>query len=277
MAEGYVADIVIRWGDPLAKDMPPFDPRTLTGEEQSKRFGYNNDYIAFFPLDGSNARGVLCVNNEYANPEVMFPGLSVRPDRDDFAKITEAHVGVEMAAHGVSIVEIALRDGKWAPVVDSKYNRRVTAATPMSIDGPAAGHDRLKTKADPTGRSSLGTLNNCAGGQTPWGTYLTGEENCNGYFWTDQKGSDGKRLTKGLGDAQQKSYERYGIPSNWYSWGKFHERFNVDKEANECNRFNWIVEIDPSGAGLHASQAHRARPLPARRRRDDRQRRTAEL
>jgi uncharacterized protein len=103
----------------------------------------------------------------------------------------------------------------------------------------------LKTKADPTGRSGLGTLNNCAGGQTPWGTYLTGEENCNGYFWTDQKASDGKRLTKGIGGAQQKSYERYGIPSNWYSWGRFHERFNVDKEANECNRFHWIVEIDP--------------------------------
>ena len=115
----------------------------------------------------------------------------------------------------------------------------------MTVDGPAAGHDRLKTKADPTGRRSLGTLNNCAGGQTPWGTYLTGEENCNGYFWTDQKAADGKRLTKGLGGAQQKSYERYGIPSNWYSWGKFHERFNVDKEANECNRFHWIVEIDP--------------------------------
>ena len=245
VAEGYVADIVIRWGDPLAGNMTPFDPTALTAEEQSKRFGYNNDYIAFFPLDGGNTRGLLCVNNEYVNPEVMFPGLTVRPDRDDFAKITEAHVGVEMAAHGVSIVEIALRDGRWAPVLDSKYNRRITAQTPMRFDGSAAGHDRLKTKADPTGRSGLGTLNNCAGGQTPWGTYLTGEENCNGYFWTDQKASDGKRLTKGIGGAQQNSYERYGIPSNWYSWGRFHERFNVDKEANECNRFHWIVEIDP--------------------------------
>jgi uncharacterized protein len=138
VAEGYVADIVIRWGDPLAGNMTPFDPTTLTAEEQSKRFGYNNDYIAFFPLDGGNTRGLLCVNNEYVNPEVMFPGLTVRPDRDDFAKITEAHVGVEMAAHGVSIVEIALRDGRWAPVLDSKYNRRITAQTPMRFDGSAA-------------------------------------------------------------------------------------------------------------------------------------------
>ncbi len=133
----------------------------------------------------------------------------------------------------------------------------------MSIDGPAAGHDRLKTKADPTGRSSLGTLNNCAGGQTPWGTYLSGEENCNGYFWTDQKAADGKRLTKGLGGAQQKSYERYGIPSNWYSWGKFHERFNVDKEANECQSLPLDRRDRSHGPRLHAGQAHRARTLPA--------------
>lgn len=245
VAEGYDADILIRWGDPLFADVGPFEPRALTGTDQVRRFGYNNDYVAFFPLDERGTRGLLCVNHEYASPEVMFAGVSVRPDRDDFAKITEAHVAVEMAAHGVSVVEIALEDGKWKPVVGGKYNRRITAETEMTVDGPAAGHERLKTKADPTGLKLWGTLNNCAGGQTPWGTYLTGEENCHGYFWTDRKSAEGKRLTKGLGGAQQKSYERYGIPSNWYSWGRFHERFNVDKEANECNRFNWIVEIDP--------------------------------
>jgi secreted PhoX family phosphatase len=245
VAEGSDADILIRWGDPLSEGKAAFDPRALTAEEQTQRFGYNNDYIAFFPLDEDGMRGLLCVNHEYASPEVMFPGVGVRPDRNDFAKITEAHVGVEMAAHGVSVLEIAFEGGKWKPVLSSKFNRRITASTEMTADGPAAGHDRLKTAADPTGLTLLGTLNNCAGGQTPWGTYLTGEENCNGYFWTDLKGADGKRLNKGLGGPQQKSYGRYGIPSNWYSWGKYHERFNVDKEANECNRFNWIVEIDP--------------------------------
>jgi secreted PhoX family phosphatase len=245
VAEGYDADILIRWGDPLVEGKTAFDPAALTAEEQTQRFGYNNDYIAFFPLDERGTRGFLCVNHEYASPEVMFAGVGVRPDRNDFAKITEAHVGVEMAAHGVAVLEIAFEGGKWKPVLSSKFNRRITASTEMTADGPAAGHDRLKTAADPTGLKLLGTLNNCAGGQTPWGTYLTGEENCNGYFWTDQKSADGKRLNKGLGGAQQKSYGRYGIPSNWYSWGKYHERFNVDKEANECNRFNWIVEIDP--------------------------------
>jgi hypothetical protein len=245
VADGYEADILIRWGDPLFGEAGAFDPRSLTGADQALRFGYNNDYLAFFPLDARGTRGVLCVNHEYASPEVMFPGVGVRPDRNDFVKITEAHVGVEMAAHGVSVVEIALQDGKWKPVPTSRYNRRITASTVMTADGPAAGHERLKTKADPTGLEIQGTLNNCAGGHTPWGTYLTGEENCHGYFWTDQKNAEGRRLNRGIGGPFQKSYERYGIPSNWYSWGRFHERFNVDKEANECNRFNWIVEIDP--------------------------------
>ena len=202
--------------------------------------------MAFFPLNPQNTRALLCVNHEYASPEAMFAGIGGRPDRDDFAKITPAHVDVEMAAHGVGVIEIALTDGRWRPVTGSPLNRRITAATEMTVDGPAAGHDRLKTKADPQGRKILGTINNCAGGQTPWGTYLTAEENFHGYFWTDEKSPDGKRKTKGLGGPQQKSYDRYGVPSNWYSWGRNHDRFNVDKEANEPNRFGWIVEIDPS-------------------------------
>lgn len=245
VASGYEADILIRWGDPLFAGMAPFDPVKLSGADQARRFGYNCDYIAFFPLDRRGTRGILCINHEYANPEVMFPGVNTRPDRNDFANITEQHVAVEMAAHGVSVVEIALKNGKWRLVTGGRFNRRITAHTQMTVDGSAAGHHRLKTKADPTGRKLWGTINNCAGGRTPWGTYLTGEENCHGYFWSDRKGADGKRLTKGLGGEQQRSYERYGIPSNWYSWGRFHERFNVDKEPNECHRFNWIVEIDP--------------------------------
>jgi secreted PhoX family phosphatase len=246
VAEGYDADIVIAWGDPLADGLKPFDPRNLTGDEQAKRFGYNNDYLAFFPLDARNTRGLLCVNHEYASPEVMFPGVGTRPDRNDFATITPAHVAVEMAAHGVSVVEVALTDGRWRPVTGSPLNRRITATTEMTVDGPAVAHDRLKTKADPEGRKILGTLNNCAGGQTPWGTYLTAEENFHGYFWTEDKGPDGKRRTRGLGGTQQRSYDRYGVPGNWYSWGRTHDRFNVDKETNEPNRFGWIVEIDPS-------------------------------
>jgi secreted PhoX family phosphatase len=244
VANGYTADILIRWGDPLFAGTGPFDPMRQTAQEQVRRFGYNNDYIAYFPLDGST-RGLLCTNHEYVNPEIMFPGVGGRPDRNHFVKITREHVEVEIAAHGVSVLEVALRDGKWQPVLDSRFNRRITASTEMTVDGPAASHARMKTAADPTGLKLWGTLNNCAGGQTPWGTYLTGEENFHGYFWTDKVGDNGRRLNQGFGGVQQKSYERYGVPANWVSWGRHHDRFNVEKEANECNRFGWIVEIDP--------------------------------
>ena len=131
------------------------------------------------------------------------------------------------------------------PFVDSRYNRRISPLdTIIGVDGPARGHDRLRTNADPSGRRIVGTLNNCGGGVTPWGTYLTAEENVHGYFWTDAKLECGKP-PKGVGGAQAKSYARYGLPGLWQAWGQISDRFNVDKEPNEPNRFGWIVEIDP--------------------------------
>lgn len=251
VASGYEAQILLRWGDPLFPDSPAFDPLNQSAAAQHRQFGYNNDYIAAFPIDGRADRLLLCVNHEYTSPEVMFRDVG-EPEKNDFAKITQALAEVEMAAHGVSIVEVALENGTWKPVIDSPLNRRISASnTEMAIDGPAAGTRRMITKADASGVRVVGTLNNCAGGATPWGTYLTAEENFHGYFWTDQKGEkDGKpvRLSKGLGGTQQKSYERYGVPANWYNWGAYADRFNVDKEPNEPNRFGWIVEIDPFDA-----------------------------
>jgi hypothetical protein len=244
VADGYQADILLRWGDPLFPDSPAFDPLNQSAAAQLKQFGYNNDYVAFIPIGENSDRGILCVNHEYTNEEIMFPGI-VRQDLICFPDMTAELVDIEMAAHGVTIVEIARRDGQWRPVIDSKYNRRISpATTEMSVDGPAAGHERIKTSADPSGARILGTLNNCAGGFTPWGTYLTAEENFHGYFWSDLCTTGGKPPT-GLGGAQAKSYERYGVPGLWQAWGKFHDRFNVDKEPNEPNRFGWIVEIDP--------------------------------
>ena len=244
LAEGYRADILLRWGDPLFPDAPGFDPKNQSAEVQLKQFGYNNDYVAFFPIDEDKDRALLCVNHEYTNEEVMFPGIG-RQDLACFPDMTKELVEIEMAAHGVSIVEIVREKGSWSPVRDSRYNRRISPlVTEMTMDGPAAGHDRLKTSADPSGKRILGTLNNCGGGVTPWGTYLTAEENFHGYFWSDAKLACSERL-EGLGGVQARSYDRYGVPGLWQAWGKFHDRFNVDKEPNEPNRFGWIVEIDP--------------------------------
>ncbi len=244
VADGYDADVLIRWGDPIFANAPAFDPQSQSAETQLQQFGYNNDYVGFVPLNTSGTRGILCVNHEYTNEEVMFPGLG-RQDRDGFPGMTKDLVDIEMAAHGGTVIEIAVNDaGKWEIVPDSAFNRRISALeTPMHVDGPAAGHDRMKTSADAEGRNVVGTINNCAGGITPWGTYLMAEENFHGYFWTDALDAEGK---PNLADnPNQVSLERYGAPGMWYAWGKFHDRFNIDKEPNEVNRHGWIVEVDP--------------------------------
>ncbi len=238
VAEGYDADILIRWGDPVIKGAPAFDPMKQTPEAQRMQFGYNNDYIGFVPLPGANPsqQGLLVVNHEYTNEELMFPGLG-RQDLKDvgFSRMTRDLVDIEMAAHGGSVIEIRKVDGKWQVVADSKYARRITGETEMEITGPAAGHARMMTTYDPTGKKVRGMLNNCAGGVTPWGTWLTCEENFNGYFWG--------KLEDGHPEAR--NYKRVGAPGQAYAWGKFHDRFDVTKEPNEANRFGWVVEIDP--------------------------------
>ncbi|HEV7464437.1 MAG TPA: PhoX family phosphatase [Methyloceanibacter sp.] len=247
VADGFRAQVLLRWGDPLFPDSPAFDPLKQSAAAQLKQFGYNNDYVAFIPLDTDGTRGLLCVNHEYTNEEVMFPGIP-RQDTICFKDMTAELVDIEMAAHGVSVVEIMREGDDWRPMLDSQYNRRISpAVTVMAVDGPAAGDARLKTSADPSGRSILGTLNNCAGGVTPWGTYLTAEENFHGYFWSELCAVGGKPPA-GIGGAQAKSYARYGVPGLWQAWGRFKDRFNVDKEPNEPNRFGWIVEIDPFDA-----------------------------
>jgi secreted PhoX family phosphatase len=245
VAKGYDADILMRWGDKVFADSPDFDPTKQTAESQLRQFGYNNDYVGFVAIDGSAEHGLLVVNHEYTNAELMFPkwatiGKKMEDGKEEDAVIMGEHtqelVDIEMAAHGGTVIEIRKVDGKWQPVLDGKMNRRITANTEMTISGPAAGHDRLKTKADPTGTKVLGTINNCAGGVTPWGTWLMAEENVNGYF--------GGTLAES--HPEFKNYDRMGIPGGEYRWSAFHERFDVEKEPNEANRFGWVVEVDPT-------------------------------
>ncbi|MGE3148644.1 MAG: PhoX family phosphatase [Pseudorhodoplanes sp.] len=243
VADGYDADVLMRWGDPVLLDAPAFNPLAQDAAAQKKQFGYNNDFLGYIPIPGAanpSHHGLLVVNHEYTNEELMFPGLGRQDARDaGFSKMTKPLVDIEMAAHGGSVVEIRRESGKWRIVGNSRYARRITADTPMDITGPAAGHDRMKTAADPEGRTVLGMVNNCAGGVTPWGTWLTCEENFHGYFWG--KLADGHPETR--------NYKRYGVPTHNYAWGKFNERFDVSKEPNEPNRFGWIVEIDPFDPG----------------------------
>jgi len=238
VAKGHDADILIRWGDAVLPDAPAFTPGKPDAAAQKLQFGYNNDFLGFIPLEGRSDHGLLVVNHEYTNGELMFPGLTPRSDKNaDFSAVTREIVDAEMMAHGGSVIEIRRDGGKWNVVPNSKYARRITAETEMTVSGPAAGHDRMKTSADPTGMRVRGMLNNCAGGVTPWGTWLTCEENFNGYFWS-KSAAEPPTL-------EGRALRRYGVPAEWYAWGRFHDRFDTAKEPNEPNRFGWVVEIDP--------------------------------
>lgn len=235
VADGYDADILMRWGDKVFSDAPEFDPLNQTEASQERQFGYNNDFVGFIPLDDGGDRGLLVVNHEYTNEHLMFPGIVTMQNGEMVvADATEERANIEMAAHGGTIIELVRERGKWRPIADGALNRRITAKTEMQLTGPAAGHERLKTSSDASGTKVLGTINNCAGGVTPWGTYIMAEENIHGYFLGE--------LPSGHPEAE--NYKRLGIPGASYQWGNFHKRFDIGDEPNEPNRFGWVVEVD---------------------------------
>lgn len=239
--EGYYARTLLRWGEPLTADGPTHNVWEQSAEAQSVQFGYNCDFVGFLPLPlGSNAsnRGLLVVNHEYTNEELMFPAY-------DPKNPTQNQVDVAIAAHGLSVVEIVRApDGTWSYVQGSPFNRRLTGETPMRFGGPAAGNALLQTSADPTGTSVRGTLNNCAGGKTPWGTVLTAEENFHQYF--------GNLNGLSKDDPRYAIHTRYGMPAeaSERQWEKYHSRFDIGAEPNEGFRHGWMVEIDPYDAAM---------------------------
>lgn len=246
--EGYTAEVLIAWGDPVS-DGPEFkDDASNSAYEQSWQWGMHNDGMVYFPFRGSSSHGLLVQNNEYTDDVLLFP--------DGTANWTQEKTNKSINAHGVSIIEVrkegrrrpghwhkwhrrgrcGVKGGEWEVVRPSEYARRITAMTPIRMGGPAAGDARLRTSADPSGRKVLGTLNNCAMGYTPWGTYLACEENFNGYF----------RKVATAENPITDMERRYGIgPSPVNLWYTTDKRFDVNQEPNEPNRFGWVVEIDP--------------------------------
>jgi uncharacterized protein len=225
--EGYVTSVIAPWGDPIGMPgrMPAWQPDASdTGADQEVQMGMHHDGIHYFALDGSK-RGLLVMNHEYTDDGLLHT--------DGMKTWSAAKVRKSQAAHGVAVIEVAERGGRWAMVRPSKYARRFTAYSPFAVSGPAAGHPLMRTAADPEGRTVLGTLNNCASGITPWGTYLSGEENWAFYF-------DG-------GDTPTADQRRWGLrKTGFYRWPEHDERFDARKHPNEFHRFGWVVEIDPT-------------------------------
>ncbi|MEM7238885.1 MAG: PhoX family phosphatase [Pseudomonadota bacterium] len=232
--QGYKVDVVVRWGDPILPGAPEFDHKIrVTAKSQEMAFGDNNDGMDIFEHDG---KLLLVANNEYTNRHIIATSAI------DTANSESDNIAKRMMAHGVSVMEVAEVGGKWSVLKDSTYNRRITPATEMVLTGPAAGHDLLKTDADPTGTKSLGTWNNCGNGVTPWGTYLACEENFNGYFSAE----DAKHEVS-------PELARYGVSArDWgYDWARIDDRFDVAKNPNEPNRAGYVVEIDPTDPTSH--------------------------
>jgi secreted PhoX family phosphatase len=254
--EGYSVQVLIPEGEPLLRHAPPYIPGDYnSGADREQQIGAHHDGMWFFPFqhgESENRRGLLCVNHENINPELIHPGTNppggtyeagnFRPVEDEVRK--------EIASHGVSVVEIrregTRREGEWK-VVRGLYNRRITAGTEMLFTGPVRGTDFLKTRYSPHGTRTRGTLNNCANGYTPWGTYLTCEENWAFYFYNT-----------GLRPREQLRYGVPSAPTGTLGWGTRPEdeynRFNAtpiqgadptQDYRNEPNGFGWVVEIDP--------------------------------
>jgi len=231
---GYAAEVLIRWGDPVVPGAPVFDFEHQTAQAQARQFGYNCDFCGLLPIAGTTAeRYVMIAGHEYTIEPLMFRGYD--PDEP-----TEEQYRIALAAHGLTVVVLE-RDrgtGRLRVVLDDRLNRRHTATSEFALDGPAAGSPLLRTSADPSGTRVLGTLGNCAGGVTPWGTFLSAEENVGHYFAN----------AAGIADrAVRRWAARYGFSAGRSKrrWERFDRRFDLAAEPNEAHRFGWVVEVDP--------------------------------
>jgi len=223
---GYTAQVFIPWGTPLQSTGPAWKPDgSNTAADQEQQVGSHHDAMYFFPLgeDDANTHGLLVLNHEYTDTVLSYP--------DGDAELTPEKVNKALAGHGVTVVEIEFDGTEWV-VIDSDLSRRITGLTPVEFSGPVTlDHPALQSNNDP-----MGTLNNCGGGITPWGTFLTGEENWNGYFGTTDEEFEPT-------DEQA----RYGLDAVGfeYRWHEADPRFDIAVNPNEANRFGWVVEIDP--------------------------------
>ena len=232
----YTSQVLYPWGAPtgIAGAMPPFlADAGNSAADQAVQAGMHHDGMHFFALDERGERGdrgLLVLNHEYTDERLLHT--------DGVDRWTDEKVRKSLHAMGVSVIEIVRgSDGQWTQVMPSPYARRIHGRTPIRLAGPAAGTPLMRTAADPDGTRVFGTFANCAMGVTPWGTYLTCEENFHGYF-------GGPKEAAASANAKQR---RYGTVAGrqWVEYWQFDERFDVSKHPNESNRFGWVVEIDP--------------------------------
>ncbi len=258
---GYCVRVFAPWGTPINGAAPLFDELTASNsaEEQAMQAGDHHDGMYYFPVpkgyEGSD-HGILCVNYENITQQYMHPNGPTVDENGN--RLVADEVRKEINAHGVGVIELQHAADGSRQIVDSGFNRRITGASGTVFSGPVAGTPLVQTRHSPDGMQGRGTLNNCANGYTPWGTYLTCEENWAGYFVNNDT-------------TPPREHSRYGVPAmsegepaaSSYGWetlagdpGEVDDefaRFNAsstgasafDDYRNEPNQFGWVVEIDP--------------------------------
>jgi secreted PhoX family phosphatase len=261
---GYRHRVLYRLGDPIAAGVAAYsndgtdDPASF-----QHRAGDHHDGLSYFGLDrrgrwdpDSSERGLLCMNHEAITPAYLHPtgptiAGGVRTNADEVLR--------EFYVHGVSVIEVVKRWHTWEYRQGSRFNRRIHTLTEIELSGPAAGTPLMITKYSPDGSRTRGTVNNCANGETPWGTYLACEENWAGYFRriaaTDNPSRTAKEVT---------AFARYGVAGNGRElWATvtpdtpddLYGRWNAmklgvsadgsDDYRNIANTYGWVVEVDP--------------------------------
>ena len=227
VAEGYDADVLLRWGDPIFPDFPEFDPAEPDAEAQARQFGYNNDYVGYIPIDGSSEHGLLVVNHEYTNEHLMFPGVVTIAEAasSTIADADQKRVDIEMAAHGGSVVEIRKVDGKWQVVRDGAaeppHHRRDPDAAHRPRRRPRAPADRRRPDRHPGPRHDQ---------------QLRRRRDALGHLrsWPRRTSTAISSATLPEGHPEAANYERYGVPEGTYAWGSFHDRFDVSQGAERA-------------------------------------------
>lgn len=254
---GYVASVIGAWGTPLNDQAAPWSNEGRnTSQDLLHSTGMHHDGMHYFPLAGSSSEGLLVVNHEYIDEKALHPNGPTSVD----GKRPAEEVRKEVNAHGVAVMHVRKQGSQWEIIQNSRYNRRFTSATPMNLSGPVAGTDWVKTPFSTAGTQVRGTNNNCGNGTTPWGTYITAEENWAACF-----------VNTGEQTAAQK---RVGVQAKLgrYQWetaagdateqqGEF-ARFNITATGadglqdwrNEVNGFGYLVEIDPYDPGSTATK-----------------------
>jgi len=260
---GYTAAVLYALGDPLTASTPAYN-NDGTDADFENRAGDHHDGMEWFglaadgkPSTSATDRGLLAVNHEATTDQTLSSFFLHANGGTTTLPRPAAEVDKEVAIHGVSIVEVRKNAGKWEYAKDSAFNRRLTALTDIEIAGPARGNALLVTQYSPTGTKTRGTLNNCGTGKTPWGTFLTGEENWFGYFTrnaTDDaaRGNDKSvtslnRYGRKQGATSRHGWESAGTDDKYARWNNSKLGASADGSddyRNEMNGMGWVVEMD---------------------------------